>query len=143
MITTKNKVARWAGLWLLLSLMIASSVLAGCQRASKQGQTDQAPDVSVALSVDPSSPAVGKAQVVVQLADTAGKPIEGATVDVRGDMSHAGMQPVMATATAGAAGSYPADFEWTMAGDWIVTVTAALPDGRTATRQFDLTVQKP
>ena len=80
--------------------------------------------------------------MVIQLADIAGKPIEGATVDVRGDMSHAGMQPVMAVAT-GAGGNYSADFEWTMAGDWIVTVTAALPDGRTATRQFDLTVQKP
>ena len=141
MIKTSN-IERWIRFLLLLSLIITSSVLAGCQRASKQGQTDQAPDVSIALSVEPSPPAVGKAQVVVELADATGKPIEGATVDVRGDMSHAGMQPVMAAAT-GAGGSYSADFEWTMAGDWVVTVTAALPDGRTATRQFDLTVQKP
>ena len=140
MIRTTNIVRRIG--FLLLSLIITSSVLAGCQRVSRQNQTDQAPDVTVTLNVEPSPPVVGKARLVVQLADAAGKPIESATIDLRGDMSHAGMQPVMVTSTAGAAGSYPTDFEWTMAGDWIVTVTAALPDGRTATRQFDLTVQK-
>ncbi len=55
-------------------------------------------------------------------------------------MTHAGMQPVLADAGSGADGVYPADFEWTMSGDWVVTVTAALPDGRTALRRFDLTV---
>lgn len=137
-----SKVERRIGV-LLLGLIIASSVLTGCQRASRQNQTDQAPDVSVTLNVEPNPPTVGKARLVVQLADAAGKSIEGAKVNVRGDMSHAGMQPVMTTAAAGAVGSYLADFEWTMAGDWIVTVSAALPDGRTSTRQFNFTVKKP
>jgi hypothetical protein len=38
------------------------------------------------------------------------------------------------------AGEYRAAFEWTMAGDWIVTVTATLPDGHVATRQFPITI---
>jgi hypothetical protein len=30
-----------------------------------------------------------------------------------------------------------------MSGDWFVTVTASLPDGRTLVRRFDLTVRRP
>jgi nitrogen fixation protein FixH len=129
---------------ILLALgLVALLGLAGCQRASRQAPADQAPDVRISLAVEPAPPTVGAARVVVQLADASGKPIDGAAVNVRGDMSHAGMQPVLATAAEQSGGAYAADFEWTMAGDWIVAVTAVLPDGRTATRQFDLAVQKP
>ncbi len=37
-------------------------------------------------------------------------------------------------------GVYRTDLEWTMAGDWIVTVTATLADGQTVEQQFDLSV---
>ena len=122
------------------SLLVLLLGLASCQRASRQSEVDQAPDVRVILAVEPDPPAVGKARITVALADAAGQPIEGATVQLRGDMTHAGMQPVLTDAGSGADGVYPADFEWTMSGDWVVTVTAALPDGRTALRRFDLTV---
>jgi hypothetical protein len=129
---------------ILLALgLVALLGLAGCQRTSRQQPADQAPDVRITLAVEPAPPAIGAARVVVQLADASGKPIDGAAVNVRGDMSHAGMLPVLATAAEEADGVYAADFEWTMAGDWIVAVTAVLPDGRTATRRFDLAVQKP
>ena len=125
---------------LSISLFVLLLGLAGCQRASRQSEVDQAPDVRVILIVEPDPPAVGTARITITLADAAGQPIEGATVQLRGDMTHAGMQPVLTDAGSGADGVYPADFEWTMSGDWVVTVTAALPDGRTALRRFDLTV---
>jgi hypothetical protein len=53
------------------------------------------------------------------------------------------MQPALASASAAAAGVYEAQWMWTMAGDWFVTVTATLPDGRTLVRRFDLTVAGP
>ena len=125
---------------LSISLFVLLLGLASCQRASRQSEADQAPDVRVTLAVEPDPPAVGKARITITLTDAAGQPIEGATVKLRGDMTHAGMQPVLAAAGSGAEGVYPADFEWTMSGDWVVTVTAALSDGRTAMRGFDLTV---
>lgn len=125
---------------LSISLLALLLGLAGCQRASRQSEADQAPDVRVTLAVEPDPPAAGTARFTITLADAAGQPIEGATVKLRGDMTHAGMQPVLADAGSGAAGAYPVDFEWTMSGDWVVTVTAALPDGRTALRRFDMTV---
>jgi len=46
-------------------------------------------------------------------------------------MSHAGMVPVVDTAQAEGPGSYGiSDFRFTMAGDWILTLRATLPDGR-------------
>jgi len=35
---------------------------------------------------------------------------------------------------------YAIPFEWTMGGDWVVTVDVTLADGRTASRQFDLSI---
>src|SRR5690606_15160175 len=103
-------------------------------------QADQAADVKMDLSVQPDPPGVGPADLVVSLADAQGQPIEDARLAVKGDMSHAGMVPVLAEIEGGAMGRYTVPFEWTMSGDWIVTVSAALPDGRTATRQFHLNV---
>lgn len=63
-----------------------------------------------------------------------GEPLSGATVTVTGDMTHAGMVPVVAAARELAPGLYRADtFAFTMAGDWFITADATLPDGSRAT----------
>ena len=58
----------------------------------------------------------------------------------RGDMSHAGMAPVIASSEDDADGVYRIPFEWTMAGDWFVDVTVTLADGREVVQRFDLSV---
>lgn len=125
-------------LFIVLTLLLATS--AGCQRASQQAASDQAPEIAAALAIDPEPAVVGPAMLQVTLTDASGAPIDGASVSLKGDMSHAGMAPVLAQASGGAAGVYQAQWRWTMAGDWVVTVTATLPDGRTLVRRFDLTV---
>lgn len=125
---------------LLALLLIALLVTAGCQRASQQTAADQAPEMAATLVVEPSPAAVGPATLQVRLADAGGAPVEGAHISLKGDMSHAGMAPVLAEASGGAGGLYQASWRWTMAGDWWVTLTATLPDGRTLVRRFDLTV---
>lgn len=128
---------------LMVGALLLAVALAGCSRASRQEQSDQAPDVAVTLTVAPSLAQVGAAQALVELTDASGQPIANAKVSLKGDMSHPGMRPVLAEATATAPGRYEAEFNWSMAGDWYVLVTAELPDGRTALRRFDLTVQAP
>jgi hypothetical protein len=77
---------------------------------------------------------VGPARLIVSLADSLGNPVDGAEVRVEGNMSHAGMVPVMDTAMARGEGLYVVpDFRFTMGGDWVLTITATLPDGRTST----------
>jgi hypothetical protein len=66
------------------------------------------------------------------------KPVSGARIQLEGNMTHAGMTPVFAEAKEAEPGRYHATLEFTMAGDWVVLVHAALPDGRKIERQFDV-----
>lgn len=120
---------------LLLFLLVF--VLAACgSRASQQPD-----DSGISMDLTAESTEVGKTTLRITLEDAQGTPINDATLDVKGDMTHAGMVPVLANdVTNGQDGVYEIPFEWTMGGDWIVTVEATLADGRTISRRFDLTV---
>lgn len=81
------------------------------------------------------TPAVGPALIRVHLADESG-PISGAQVTVTGDMTHAGMVPVIREAVEEQPGVYgTVDFEFTMGGDWFVLAAVELDDGS----RFELT----
>ncbi len=119
-------------LWFVLLVLLA----AGCR------QSDVTPTASlqIELRVEPTPPTVGDAVLVVTLTGADGQPVSDATISARGDMSHAGMAPVLADLDIGDNGVYRLPFRWTMGGDWFVDITATLPDGTTAARRFDLTV---
>lgn len=81
----------------------------------------------------------------VQLRDAAQNPITDATVTLEGNMNHAGMAPVFAEpvtdADDGAVdGIYQAPFQFSMLGDWIITITVEQADGSQATRDVNATV---
>lgn len=92
---------------------------AGC------GARDAAPTLSSALDLSPKR--VGLANVRLTLADVAQRPFTGATVALEGNMNHAGMRPTFAQLRETAPGRYDGALELTMAGDWIVRVTATRP----------------
>ena len=123
--------------FLALLLLILLIPLAACAR---QSQRPAAGDVEMTLAVRPDPPAVGDATLEITLTDGEGNPIEDARLNVKGDMSHAGMEPVLAEVEGGAGGVYQVPFRWTMGGDWFVTVDAVLADGTTISRRFDLAV---
>lgn len=102
--------------------------------------TEPTPDFLVQHDVSPSPPGVGRpATVSLKVIDfLASKPVSGARIQLEGNMSHAGMTPVFAEAQEAEPGRYRATLEFTMAGDWVVLVHAALPDGRKIERQFDV-----
>lgn len=118
---------------LVLSLLAA----AGCRESAR---TTPAPDLQITLDYEPRTPVVGEATFIVTLRDAAGQIVTNAAVSVRGDMNHAGMVPVLAEAEPPEDGVYRVPFQWTMGGDWVVTVVATLPDGTAVTRTFDFTV---
>lgn len=85
--------------------------------------------------------AVGPAPVTVHVLDGS-QGVSGAEVEVQGDMSHAGMQPVIVVAAESEAGVYRAEgFAFTMAGDWFVTATVETADGREASEETFVTVR--
>lgn len=72
---------------------------------------------------------IGPAPVTVYLLDGQDG-ITGAAVTVTGDMTHAGMVPVIAEAHEVAPGEYVADdFAFSMGGDWFLMANVSLADG--------------
>jgi len=118
--------------WILLSLSI-TLLLAGCGRG-----TQELLDVTVEVTVEPSPPQMGPAMVTVNLYDSANQPIIGAAIELEGNMNHAGMVPVVATASEVTPGQYQGNLNLTMAGDWFILVQADLPDGRSMEHRVDL-----
>ena len=111
-------------------------LLAAC--GGRQNNAGNSTDVTV--TAQPEATAVGETILTITLTDADGRPITDATVQVRGDMSHAGMTPMLRSGLPEGAGEYVVPFEWTMAGDWIVTVEFTLADGRTGTETFDFSI---
>lgn len=98
-------------------------------------------NLNIELAVEPDPPTAGDATLIITVKDAEGKPIEGATVAVHGDMDHEGMTPVDGESTSGQNGIYHIPFEWTMGGGWILDVTVTLPDNAgVATKRFELNV---
>lgn len=118
----------------LAILLIFALLLAGCRQSAQTALAE------IEIGLRTEMLAVGDATLVITLTDATGQPVSAQKVEVRGDMTHAGMQPVLAKSTKGENGVYEVPFEWTMSGDWIVTVKATMPDGAVAEKRFDLSV---
>ena len=100
---------------------------AGCRRPGAA-----TPVLLIQCQVTPSPARVGPATALIRLTDrTTGRPVPDAGVSVEGDMSHAGMTPVFATAKAIGDGRYQAPLTFTMAGDWVLLIKTIVP-GRPA-----------
>ncbi len=121
---------------LIISLML---IVSGCTRQSSL--EGRATGVNVDLDYEPNPPIVGKGTIHIQVRDEDGRPIEGLDIQVKGDMTHAGMTPVFGLSEHEGDGRYSIPFEWTMAGDWILQIAADLPDGRVLNRSFEANVQ--
>jgi hypothetical protein len=90
-------------------------------------------------TVDPKPPRIGPLRVSLALRDArSGLPVRGARVDLEGDMTHPGMVPVAAPAREERPGIYGATLPLTMAGDWVLSAEATLPDGRKAAGELVL-----
>jgi hypothetical protein len=124
-----------------LTVLILLVTLTGCRESAQQQATNTTSGITIELKPGYSAQ-VGETTLTVILTDAQGAPVEGATVRIRGDMNHAGMVPVNAETGESSGGEYTVPFEWTMGGDWIVTVEATLADGTVVTRTFDTTIAR-
>lgn len=133
-------------LFTLALAMLLLLALAGCRESAQPtptalppNSTDQA--VNVNVRVEPSPSMMGEAQLVVTVTeDNGATPVTGLTVSARGDMTHAGMTPVLGTGVEGDPGVYTIPWQWTMGGDWTVDVTLVAPDGTQTVETIAVTV---
>jgi hypothetical protein len=119
----------------LLVLFIFSAMLLSvtCRKVS-----EPANQVSIQLEGNQQTFRIGRETIAFTLKDALGKPSTGARVSLEANMSHAGMAPVFADATEVGPGSYRGVVEFSMAGDWIITIHARLADGQKVERQFEV-----
>lgn len=124
---------------LIVLILLSFLWLNGCSRVSQEAQANDSIQVEVVSPI--FSPAVGKGNLIFRVTDTeSGEPVSDAYLSVKGDMAHTGMVPVLSSAKTGTDGKYTVPFEWTMGGDWILTVSVLLPDGSLVERNFNLVV---
>ena len=107
-------------------------LLTACRSGARDNET------AMRCEITPQPARVGSANVVVNLTDPSGSPIDGASIRIDGFMTHPGMAPVLRTATRSGPGQYSSPFDFTMAGDWVLRIHASLPGGGTLERQFEV-----
>ncbi len=135
---TDHRTLYWT--YCLLALATLLVALAGCGRVQKAAPAAD-DGLTITMTVEPSPPMIGDGTVVLTVKDAAGRPVDGATVEIEGNMSHAGMKPSFGKVEDGQGGVYRVPLQWTMGGDWYVDVKLTLADGKTATRRFPVTVK--
>jgi len=118
-----------------LAVVSLTLLLAACRPPAERA--DPARPVEVVLLTTPAR--VGPAAVEVRLT-VDGNPARGATIGLVGDMTHAGMVPVVAPSVVELGGGiYRSEgFAFDMAGDWVITAEVRYADG--VTRQGSLSV---
>ena len=122
-----------------VALMLCLVFVAACRQESTPAAEA---GLSVNLRVLPTAASVGEAEFLIDVADAEGRPVSPQRVDVRGDMDHAGMQPVLRDDVQGSGGQYRVPFEWTMAGDWTVTVKLSFDDDSSLEKTFEVSVSE-
>jgi copper(I)-binding protein len=122
----------------LLQRSVAFLILLMIAVACRQ-QTLSPEDVNVDIAIADS--VVGETIAVVTVTDTEGNPIDKlGSLSLRGDMSHAGMLPVLRESDESTEGVFTVPFEWTMGGTWMVEVTLTLESGDVITESFDFEI---
>jgi hypothetical protein len=128
------------GLRLTVLSLVVLMGLAGCREEKATTADEEASGYVMSLDVEPDPPTVGEATLIFTIREEQGPLIGDASVKVQGDMNHAGMQPVFGEVDSSIDGLYRIPFEWTMAGEWILTVTVTFADGSDTQATFDLSV---
>lgn len=115
----------------LLCCVVLALMTAGCHRPSAS-----IPGVTLQARITPQPVRVGNAAVSVLMKDVNRMPVTHAAVSFEGDMTHPGMSPVFGAAREVSPGNYQGSIDFSMGGDWVVTLHVRLADGRTMEREI-------
>jgi len=117
-----------------LTVFAALSTVAGCRARPAAGAS-----LPIHTEIAPQPVRVGEATVTITgIVDGLKEPLAGVRIQVEGDMAHPGMAPVFADAKEIAPGTYQAQLNLNMPGDWVVLEHIRLADGTRIERQLDV-----
>ena len=119
--------------------VIISVLLAACGSTLTPAATASKP-VNIKMETDPSPAVMGDMELVLNITDANGNPIEGATVDVSADHTDMSGMNMSGLATDQAGGRYSIKANFSMSGNWKVTVYIR-KDGLDYKEDIDFKVQ--
>jgi Cu(I)/Ag(I) efflux system membrane fusion protein len=128
-----------------LALGLLAALAAACSPAAEPTVV-RSEGLEIRAAVDPETARVGENQLLIELRDEAGRPVENAALDVNVQMHPMGAMPAMGGAAHVAergGGHYQAHFELAMGGTWQVELEARPPSGPVARAEGSLTVGAP
>jgi hypothetical protein len=121
-------------------LVLLTVLLAACGSNATPASPDSDKPVNINLETNPTPAAMGDIELVLNITDSAGKPIEGASVDITAThLDMAGMD-MSGAATEQGTGKYAINANFSMSGNWKLKVYVR-KDGLDYSEEIDLPVQ--
>lgn len=106
-------------------VLFTSVLLAACGSGSPATSTSQGSEQSVSIKVEtnPNPPVMGDIELVLNITDASGNPIEGAAVDVTAVHTDMTGMDMSGAATEQDAGKYAINANFSMSGNWKLKVS--------------------
>ncbi len=118
-----------------LALVVALA-LSGCGGAA--ATPTPASGAQITLTTNPSPPKSGDVEVIVQVKDANGQPLDGASVIVIGDHTEMKGMMMQGNATAQGNGRYAVKANFGMSGMWKMTVQVNKPGSPAMAQEFNI-----
>jgi hypothetical protein len=125
---------------ILLLVPILLLMLAACAGTGGQTSAGDAVNLLVTLSTNPVEPEVGRVELVVEVKDSANRPVDGAVVNLKADMIGHSMGDLSGQATEQGSGRYATTANLSMAGPWQIDVQVQAAD-HNVSREFRIEVK--
>lgn len=109
--------------------------------SSSPSTTSAGGDYQLSFVTSPNPPIAGKDLLTITVEDSAGKPIDDATVTFDINMTTMNMGAQNGTATPQGNGTYALYANFSMRGPWKVVTLVTLSDGQTLNKDFTLNVK--
>ena len=103
-------------------LVVLSVLLAACGGGTTPAVETSSKPVNIKVESNPSPAGVGDAELILTITDANGSPIEGARVDVSADHTDMTGMGMSGAATDQGAGRYSINANFSMTGNWKLTV---------------------
>lgn len=125
---------------IFISMLVMMSVLlAACGGAATPAVTSSKP-VNIKVETNPNPPMMGDIEVILNVTDANGNPIEGATVDVSADHIDMTGMDMSGAATEQGGGKYAINANFSMSGNWRLKVYVR-KEGLDYSEEIDLPIQ--
>lgn len=120
-------------------LVVTSVLLAACGGSATPDAS--AKPANIQVESDPSPAGVGDAELVFIITDASGNPVEGARVDVSADHTDMSGMGMSGAATNQGSGRYSINANFSMTGNWKLTVYVRNDSGLDYKEDIDFKVQ--